>query len=333
MRLQRVSLARNHRIRYVRTGRHLVLPAVLIAASLAMSQADDLSRPDEPRVSITPRAPLVPDSSAPASRAIRLDVKVVLIPVTVTDLWDHPIAGLRKDDFHLFEDNVEQKIAYISSEDAPASVGLIFDASGSMRDKIDTSVAAVDQFFKTSLPGDEFLLVRFSDRAQLISGFTGDAHEISGRLHSFQAGGWTALHDAIYLGIQKMKKARNAHKALVVLSDGGDNSSRYSAGEIRDLVREADVRVYSVALLTGLLQGSRFLEKISDETGGKMIKVRKLDELADAMEKMSRDLRSQYVLGYYSSNSQNDGRYRKIRVQVNQPTVHASWRRGYYAPE
>ncbi len=297
-----------------------------------MSQADDLGRLGEPRVSITPRAPLGQDSSAPTSRAIRLDVKVVLIPVTVTDLWDRPIAGLRKDDFHLFEDNVEQKILYISSEDAPASVGLIFDASGSMRDKMDTSVAAVEQFFKTRLPGDEFLLVRFSDRAQLISGFTGDVREISGSLHSFQAGGWTALNDAIYLGIQKMKKARNAHKALVILSDGGDNSSRYSSGEIRDLVREADVRVYSVALLTGLLQGARFLEKISDETGGKMIKVRKLEELSDAMEKMSRDLRSQYVLGYYSSNSQNDGRYRKVRVQVNQPTVHASWRRGYYAP-
>src|SRR2546427_6103525 len=200
MRLQTVSLALSHRICRVRTGRHLALAAVLIAASLSMSQDDDLSRPDEPRVSITPRAPLVPDSSAPASRAIRLDVKVVLIPVTVTDLWDRPIMGLRKDDFHLFEDNVEQKIAYISSEDAPASVGLIFDASGSMRDKIDTSVAAVDQFFKTSLPGDEFLLVRFSDRAQLISGFTGDVREISVGVHSFEPAGSPPPKRAIFLG-------------------------------------------------------------------------------------------------------------------------------------
>ena len=332
MRIHVFPSACNRHIQCTLTRRCLAVSAVLLAASLALCRADDLSRGSEPRVSITPRAALGPESSAPKSRAIRLDVKVVLIPVSVTDPWDRPIADLRKDDFHLFEDNVEQKIVYISSEEAPVSVGLIFDASGSMRDKMETSVAAVDQFFKTTLPGDEFLLVRFSDRAQLISGFTGDAHEISGWLHSFRAGGWTALHDAIYLGIQKMKKARNAHKALLVLSDGGDNSSRYSAGEIRDLVREADVRVYSVALLTGLLQGSRFLEKISDETGGRMIKVRKLEELSDVIEKMSRDLRSQYVLGYYSSNSQNDGRYRKVRVQVNQPTVRASWRRGYYAP-
>ena len=166
----------------------------------------------------------------------------------------------------------------------------------------------------------------------LMTGFTDDIEEISGWLHSIRAGGWTALHDAIYLGVQKMKKAKNARRALLVLSDGGDNNSRYSAPEIRNLVREADVRVYSVGLLLGLLQGSRLLEKISEETGGRMIKVRKLDELPSAIEKLSRDLRSQYVLGYYSSNAQNDGRYRKVRVQVNQPTVHASWRHGYYAP-
>jgi VWFA-related protein len=129
-----------------------------------------------------------------------------------------------------------------------------------------------------------------------------------------------------------MKTAKNARRALLILSDGGDNNSRYSSPEIRDLVREADVRIYSVGLLVGLLQGSRFLDRISNETGGKMIRVRKMDELPDAVERMSRDLRSQYLLGYYSSNPQNDGRYRKVRVQVNQSTVHASWRRGYYAP-
>jgi Ca-activated chloride channel homolog len=300
---------------------------VLICGSLGIALAED-----EARVAISPRVPMGRDLAARTAGNIRLDVKVVLIPVSVTDIWDRPIAGLRQEDFHLYEDNVEQKIAYLSNEEAPASVGLIFDSSGSMTNKIETSIAAVDQFFKTSLPGDEFLLVKFSDRPHLMTGFTDDIDEISGWLHSIRAGGWTALHDAIYLGVQKMKKAKNARRALLILSDGGDNNSRYSAPEIRNLVREADVRVYSVGLLLGLLQGSRFLEKISEETGGRMIKVRKLDELPSAIEKLSRDLRSQYVLGYYSSNGQNDGRYRKVRVQVNQPTVHASWRHGYYAP-
>jgi Ca-activated chloride channel family protein len=305
---------------------------VLLSVLASVALAEDSGRSNEARIDITPRAPMARDLTARTAGNIRLDVKVVLIPVSVTDLWDRPIAGLRQEDFHLYEDNVEQKIAYVSNEEAPASVGLIFDASGSMANKMETSIAAVDQFFKTSLPGDEFLLVKFSDRPHLMTGFTDNIDEISGWLHSIQAGGWTSLHDAIYLGVQKMKKAKNARRALLILSDGGDNNSRYSALEIRNLVREADVRVYSLGLLLGLLQGSRLLEKISEETGGRMIKVRKLEELPSAIEKLSRDLRSQYVLGYYSSNGQNDGRYRKVRVQVNQPTVHASWRRGYYAP-
>ena len=302
-----------------------VVGAIVAGGIAGSALADDTS---DARVTITPRLPLGQETRHQNSGTIRLDVKVVLIPVTVSDPWDRPITGLHKEDFHLFEDNVEQQIVYLSGEEAPASVGLIFDASGSMRDKIETSVAAVDQFFRTTLPGDEFLLVRFSDHPRLITGFTDDIDEISGSLHSVRAGGWTALHDAIYLGVQKMKKAKNSRRALLILSDGGDNNSRYSAAEIRDLVREADVRVYSV----GLMQSSRFLERISNETGGRLIRVHKLEELPEAIEKLSRDLRSQYVLGYYSSNLQNDGKYRKVRVLVNQPTVHASWRRGYYAP-
>ena len=304
----------------------LLFVAVLTAVSPATAFGDEAGRGNEPSISIVPRASRNDNALKP--HAIRLDVRVVQIPVTVTDAWDRPIPGLRKDDFQLFEDNVEQQIVYLSTEEAPASVGLIFDASGSMRNKLETSVAAVEQFFETTMPGDEFLLVRFSDRPHLLAGFTNNTDEISDWLHATRAGGWTALHDAICLGVHKMKTARNARKALLILSDGGDNNSRYSASEIRELVREADVRVYAISLLTG----SRFLERISEESGGRMIKVRKLTELPEAIEKLSRDLRSQYVLGYYPSNPQPDGRYRKVRVQVKQPTVHATWRRGYYAP-
>jgi Ca-activated chloride channel homolog len=315
----------------MKSGGHrfaIIAAAVLEIGSLSLGAADDADTRSEPTVAITPRARPGRSPDAPIPQAIRANVKVVLIPVTVNDPLDRPLAGLRKDDFHLFEDNVEQKIVYLSAEDAPASVGLIFDASGSMRHKMETSVAAVEQFFQTALPGDEFLLVRFSDKPVLLTGFTDDVNEISGWLHSTQPGGWTALHDAIYLGIQKMKRAKNGRRALLVLSDGGDNNSRYSASELRELVREADVRIYSI----GLLEGSHLLERISNETGGRMIRVRKLEDLPDAMEKLSRDLRSQYLLGYYSSNPLNDGRYRKVQVQVNQPEAHASWRHGYYAP-
>lgn len=305
-----------------------VAATFLAASAGVMAAADGPLGLDEARVSVTRSAPPKPSRGPSGSRSIRLDIQVVQIPVTVTDRLDRPVAGLRKENFQLFEDNVEQKIAYLSMEEAPASVGLIFDASGSMRNKIQTSVAAVDQFFQTNLPGDEFLVVRFSTLPHLLTGFTADTQAISSALHATQAQGWTALYDAIYLGIQKMKASKNPRRALLILSDGGDNNSRYTAGEIRNLVREADVRVYCL----GLLQGSHFLERISDESGGRMIQVRRLSDLPDAMEKLSRDLRSQYVLGYYSTNLQNDGRYRHVRVQVNQPAVHASWRRGYYAP-
>ena len=290
--------------------------------------ADGPLRPTDGRSRVARPAPSNPSLNLPGSRNIRLDIRVVQIPVTVTDGLDRPVRGLRKDDFHLFEDNVEQNLAYLSIEEEPASVGLIFDASGSMRSKLDTSVAAVEQFFQTNMPGDEFLLVRFSTMARLLTGFTDDTKEITGWLRMTRPAGWTALYDAIYLGIQKMKAAKNARRALLILSDGGDNNSRYSAQEIRSLVREADVRIYSL----GLLQKSRFLEQISDESGGRMIQVHKMADLGEAMEKMSRDLRSHYVLGYYSSNPQNDGKYRRVRVQVNQAAVRASWRRGYYAP-
>jgi VWFA-related protein len=305
--------------------RHLVFFTAALLVGAALGPAENAESAGDARVLIVPRASR--DPRAENSRAIRLDVKVVQIPVTVTDPLDRPIAGLRKDDFHLFENDVEQQIVYLSTEEAPASVGLIFDSSGSMRDKLDTSVAAVEQFFNTTLPGDEFLLVRFSTRPDPVTGFTADTGEISSCLRSTRAEGWTALHDAIYLAVHKMKAARNAHRALLILSDGGDNNSRYTAPEIRELVREADIRIYSISLM----QSSKFLEKISDETGGRMIRVHKLAELPDAIDKLSRDLRGQYVLGYYPRNPENNGRYRKVRVQVNQPAVHASWRRGYYA--
>jgi VWFA-related protein len=314
----------------MRTSRHrfaVGTAAVFVIGWLSLAAAEETIARNEPMVAVTPRAR--PSRSPDAAvRSIRADVKVVLIPVTVNDPMDRPIGSLSREDFHVYEDNVEQKIAYLSTEDAPASVGLIFDASGSMRNKMETSVAAVEQFFQTTLPGDEFLLVRFSDKPVLLTGFTDDVNQISGWLHSTEPRGWTALHDAIYLGIQKMKRAKNGRRALLVLSDGGDNNSRYSASELRELVREADVRIYSI----GLLQGSHLLERISNDTGGRMIRVRRLDELPNAIEKLSRDLRSQYLLGYYSSNPQNDGRYRKVQVQVNQPEAHASWRHGYYAP-
>jgi Ca-activated chloride channel family protein len=288
--------------------------------------ADDLYGRDEPRVDIVSRS--AKTAHAGSSAPLRVDVRLVPIPVTVSDVLGRPISGLTSNDFHVFEDNVEQRIVSVATEDAPISLGMIFDTSASMNHKIEESVAAVEQFLKTNVRGDEYLLVRFSDRPEVITDFIDDASEISGWLHSFHSAGWTALYDAIYMGLNRMKMAKNSHKAVLILSDGGDNRSRYTASETKRLVEETDVRIYSVALM----QSSHVLEQICEETGGSMVRVHKMSELPDAMERVSRDLRSHYVLYYYSTNPQKDGHYRKVRLQVDQPRVHVSWRHGYYAP-
>lgn len=302
--------------------------AMGLAGLLSIKTFAEPASNDAPKVNITPRPPRPATARDRKTGTIRLDVKAILVPVTVVDELDRPVEGLGKQDFRLFEDNVSQEIVSLSSEDAPASIGFIFDSSGSMAHKAIRSADAVDEFFKTSVAGDEYLLVRFSDKPQFLTGFTPDFGEISRWLHSIRPAGWTALNDAVCMGIQKMKTAKNHRKVLLVLSDGGDNNSRYSAREIRELVRESGVAIYSVSFF----QGSKLLESISEESGGRLIQVHRIKDLPEAIEKLSRAIRSQYVLSYYSTNAQNDGKYRRVRVQLSQPALHISWRRGYYAP-
>ena len=302
-------------------GAHLRRVAFLLAAALAVGLSDD--RP----VSITPRA----RPSERTAANIRLDVTRVLIPVTVTDGLDRPYMGLSRENFRVFEDGVEQRIRSFSFEDGPVSVGLLFDASGSMRSRVDKSREAVEEFFKASVPGDEFFLIRFNDAPSIEMPFTTNLGEISRALISVHPHGWTALYDAMRLAMHQMKGARNARRALLVLTDGADNHSRYSEREIRDLVLESDVRVYAV----GLFERPKFLEKLAAETGGSVVWTRKLKELPEAVARLNRELRSQYVLAYAPTNAQRDGRYRKVSVYLvaASPQLRAAWRRGYYGPE
>jgi len=264
---------------------------------------------------------------------MRLDVKLVQIPVTVTDLRGKPLLDFEQRDFRVFEDDVEQEITAFAQSDAPISAGLVFDTSRSMKSRLQDSRKAVEQFLRTSGNGDEYFLVRFSDSAELVMPFTPNVDAISRRLSGIDAQGWTALLDAIFLATHELKKAANQRKALVVFSDGGDNNSRYSEGELLSIVREADARVFAISLF----EHTKFLERICDETGGQMIRVNRMTELPDAMEQLSLQLRSEYVVGYSSKNPQNDGRYHKVRVEVRPPEgmarVRASWRRGYMAPD
>jgi VWFA-related protein len=255
---------------------------------------------------------------------------MVLVPASVLDHGDRPILDLHKEDFHLFQDTVEQTIEVLSMDQAPISVGIVFDASGSMANKLDKSFKAVDRFLKSTLPGDEFFLVQFNDAPELRVGFTPDQDEIMSHLTSVRPQGWTAMLDAISLAVHRMKSAKNSRKVLLVLSDGGDNNSRYTDGEVLGLLREADVQVYAI----GLLDNPRFLKKATEVTGGSMVVVHNANDLPAAIDKLSSELRSQYVIGYYPTHGQNDGKYHKLKVQVLQKVgegLHISWRRGFYS--
>jgi VWFA-related protein len=263
---------------------------------------------------------------------LRADVTMVLVPVSVTDPMDRPVTTLPRENFRLLEDGVEQKITSFSQEEAPVSVGLVFDSSGSMKSRMDASIEALRLLFATARPGDEFALVQFSDRARVLCGFTPEPAEINSRLEMLRAHGWTALLDAVALGTHQMRFAKNRRKVMLVLSDGNDNNSRFSESEIRHMVVEGDLRVYGI----GVMHRPRMLEQLADETGGHVLRAQHLSELPEVVEKLSREIRSQYVLGYSSSVANDDGKYHKVKVEVvpppGTPPLRASWRRGFYAP-
>ena len=297
---------------------------ILNTASTAANAQEDVSVPR--------RMQQRSDPVRNGSGRLRTDVKLVLIPVTVTDLLERPVLDLSKQNFRVFDDGVEQKISQFFMEESPVSVGMVFDASNSMRKKIDQSRQALSEFLRMSTPGDEFSLWKFSDRPQTVCPFTTNVALIEDDLSSIQSGGWTSLFDALYLALNQTKRATLGTKALFVLSDGGDNNSRYTEREIRNMVREADVRIFSISIYGR----SAALERISDESGGRAYQVHKLDELPAMAAKLSEEIHSHYVLGYLPARAQDDGKYHKVVVKLltpaGGPRLHVAWRRGYYAP-
>jgi len=276
---------------------------------------------------------------------IQIDVNLVVVNVTVTDPYDRIVTGLDESNFQVYDDRVEQKIASFSTEDAPISVGLVFDSSGSMSDKIQKSKEAALQFFKTSNPQDEFMLINFSERPNLVSGFTSKFENLQDRLLFVKSGGKTALLDAIYLGMSEMKKATTNRKALLVISDGGDNHSRYTENDVKRAVKESDVQIYVVGVFEPLASRARTPEEaggpgllagLAEVSGGRMFSVDDPNELPDIAEKISIELRNQYVLGYRPSNLVRDGRWRRIKVKLSPPKglppLQVYARTGYYAP-
>jgi len=289
------------------------------------------------------RPPAANQDAGPSN--FRSDSTVVLVNVTITDGRGHLITGLQRENFQIFEEKAEQTVRYFSTEESPVSVGLVLDFSHSMSRKFSQLREAVAQFLKAANPEDEFCLIEFRDRAELSVGFTPMPEDIEKRVMLAKAEGHTALLDAVHLGLRQMKKSHNPRKALLVVSDGGDNHSRFSAREVENLARESDVETYTIGIVgrgepilgePELFRGADLLAEISEQGGGHYYAIDNLRDLPGVAEKIGRELRQQYVLGYTSTNQGHDGKYRRVQVKVRrspgQPKLWAYWKRGYYAP-
>jgi Ca-activated chloride channel family protein len=324
-----------------------------LAIPYAQSQSTDQPHivPRKPAAPVSPPStsePLDGDAALNVQmRHLRVGVNLVLVPVAVTDAASRPITNLQKSDFTVYEGNEKQEIQSFSVEPDPISVGVILDVSKSMSNKINTEREAVSEFFKNANPQDDYFVITLSDRPRLVADTTQSLDEIEEKLSYVIPDGNTALLDGIYVGVNKLRTARYKRRALLVISDGGDNHSHYNAKETKSLVQEADVLVYSIGLIDNMpvpvfktieeKLGKRLLTEITDATGGRTIVADNRTKVADIAATISRELREQYVLGYRPSNGLHDGKWRKIKVRVTastgDPTLRAYYKRGYYAPE
>ena len=290
----------------------------------------------------SPRKPNPADLNK--SAVIKMNVDMTLVNVSVTDSFSNSVTWLNKENFEVYEDGVEQEISAFSSEDVPISIGLIFDMSGSMGNKFDRARQAAVQFLRTANPRDEFFLVSFNDRAELTSRFTSSIEELESRMMFTVAKGRTALLDAIYLGLSQMRGAKNGKRALLIISDGGDNHSRYNEADIRNFLKEADCQLYAMGIFdvndmgrtTEERYGPSLLSELAEMTGGRVFPVSSLGDLPDIAAKIGMELRNQYVLGYKPSDVRHNGAWRKIKVKLlapkGLPPLNVYAKTGYYAP-
>ena len=334
----------------LRTLSCAVIACLLVLFVLPASAQD----PDVEDVHVSPRVDPQPDKTDAAipdptqgdtvrmhAPMIKSKVDLVLVPVTVTDPLNRLVTGLDRENFEVFEGKDRQEVRHFSAEDAPISLGVIFDMSGSMASKIERAREAVIEFFKTANPQDEFFLIAFSDRPQEVSDFTQSIEDLQGKLVYTVPKGRTALLDAIYLGISKMRQAKYPKKSLLIISDGGDNHSRYTEGEIKSLVKEADTMIYSIGIYDHYFAteeerlGPQMLSDISELSGGRAFTIDNPNDLADVATKIGIELRNQYVLGYRPKNPGHDGKWHKIRVKLlppkGLPPLHVYAKTGYYA--
>jgi Ca-activated chloride channel family protein len=277
------------------------------------------------------------------NQTLKIDVDLVLINATVTDPQNRYVTGLEGEHFQIFEDRLEQDIEYFSAEDVPLSLGIVFDVSGSMKDKLSIARDAAVTFLKTGSPEDEYFLAEFSARPSIAQDFTTDISRLQNHLIFTPAKGMTALYDAVYLALEKVDEGSNPKKALLMITDGEDNRSRYTFGNVREFVKESDVQIYAIGIVNNWNSqlamgrtGRALIDELSEVTGGRSFFPNSVYELEDITTKIAVELKNQYVIGYFSTNERKDGKWRKVQVKVKPPrglprlTVRA--KQGYYGP-
>jgi Ca-activated chloride channel family protein len=312
--------------------RSTCLTAILLLATTSFLNGQSQSTDQVHVVPLSgPHTPAaVGDSELKADlKTLRVDVDLVLVPVTVTDAMNRPVTDLQKQDFTLYEADKKQEIRYFSMEDAPISVGLILDLSGTMANKIEIERQAIGEFFKNANPEDDYFVITFTDRPEIVADTTQSIGDIQAKLATVTPAGYTALLDAVYLGVDKLRHAQYQRRALLIISDGGENASHYKLREIKKLVEEADVGIYAIGIFDEGMPffrsieeqfGKHLLTKITAAAGGRTIAVDNAATVPETAAAISRELRSQYVLGYRASVSTRDGKWRKIRVITKKMT-------------
>lgn len=276
-------------------------------------------------------------------KPISIKTDLVTLTLTVTDLYGRLVSGLPKDAFKVFDNNQEQEITFFSDVDAPVSVGILFDVSGSMSgEKIQKARKALERFIDTSHPQDEYFLVAFNNRAQLLLDRTRDGESVLQKLTLVQPKSNTALYDAVYLGVERVTTGTRQKKAMLIISDGQDNASRYNFNEVRRLLKESDVTVYAVGILDGkgagdlvTIQGQSFLDELASVTGGKSFYPQADVEMDEIFTRIALELRHQYSIGFTPKDFTPDGKWHKTKVKVNPPRglprLTVRGREGYYA--
>ncbi len=314
---------------------HVITPKVACPIAFALLLAGAVAA-DE-RVQIEPRTGLG-STKRRSTATISATANLVMVPVSVLDAAGAPVRGLSRGGFRLFEDGVEQTVQSFGEEDAPVSIGIVFDASRSMRPRLAAAKEAAERLFEQARPGDEYHLVEFNDAPRVLCDLTGNTAAVSAALGRVAVRGFTALFDGIILSAQSMRRAKNARRALVILSDGEDNFSRYEEGEVKSYLDEAGVVIYSIGISNGPFAGyqARHLRRFAEQTGGHCYPGVRSANLGDAVRSIGDAIRSQYLLSYYSANRNAEGKYRRIHVRTpagDRRDWSASWRAGYHGSD